>query len=163
MSKKELRHTRVSVNQYMRLMKMQGKLSVNGSIGHVIINDNLEDGALYIYESDMPVTFQEVYGQCEDSKSVTVIAEVIVSEVVKSGKKVLFLHKLEVKSGYDGLEKELWERVIEFALYYNYKWIAVNGMEKTESEMKNDGFQSMGYGNLYAFSIGDEFETWEVK
>lgn len=112
----------------MQLMRIsQHPIDINDNL---IIYDDLEHGALRIYEQiGGPVTIQQLDSQFTTINNVVLLAEVVVNSIWRETE--LFVWKVSCEYGHENLIESLLNHVLRFASYYSqqYESIAISDRE----------------------------------
>ena len=110
--------------QLMRISEHPIDISDN-----LIIYDDLEHGALRIYEQiGGPVTVQQLAAQFVTIRNAVPLVEVVVTSIWKEEE--VFIHKISFNYGYENLVEPVINQILHFAGFYSqYESVAISDRE----------------------------------
>ena len=94
-------------------------IAISDNLENLIVYDDLERGALRIYEKtgDGPITIQQFVSESMNIKNAVPIAQIIISSLWKD--EGVFIHKVLCEFGYENLVEPMINQVLNYATFYN--------------------------------------------
>ena len=114
----------------MHLMRIsEHPIAISDNLDNLIIYDDLEHGALRIYEQiGGPVTVQQFAEKFATIKNVILIVEVVVNSIWKEEE--VFIHEISFNYGYENLVEPVINQILHFAGFYSqYESVAISDRE----------------------------------
>lgn len=104
-------------------------ISISDNLENLIVYDDLEHGALRIYEQiGGPVTVQQLESQFTTINNAVLLAEVFINSNWKD--EGVFIHKISCEYGHENLVEPMINQVLHFANYYSqYDSVAITDRE----------------------------------
>lgn len=104
-------------------------ISISDNLENLIVYDDLEHGALRIYEQiGGPVTVQQLESQFTTINNAVLLAEVVINSNWKD--EGVFIHKILCEYGHENLVEPMINQVLHFANYYSqYDSVAITDRE----------------------------------
>lgn len=114
----------------MHLMRIsKHPIAISDNLDNLIIYDDLEHGALRIYEQiGGPVTVQQFAEQFTTIKNAAPIVEVVINSIWKEEE--IFIHEISFNYGYENLVEPVINQILHFADFYSqYESVAISDRE----------------------------------
>ena len=113
--------------QLMRISKHP--IDISDNLDNLIIYDDLEHGALRIYEQiEGPVTVQQLAAQFVTIRNAAPLVEVVVTSIWKEEE--VFIHEISFNYGYENLVEPVINQILHFAGFYSqYESVAISDRE----------------------------------